>query len=95
MSYQIPDYLIWILWLNPVAWAVRALSISELTSPAWSAPAVADPSVSEGVYVLQTYGFYTEKYWIWLGVAALWGFTLVYSALSCWALAYARPAPQT
>ena len=95
VSYQIPDYLIWILWLNPVAWAVRALSISELTSPAWSAPAVADPSVSEGVYVLQTYGFYTEKYWIWLGVAALWGFTLVYSALSCWALAYARPAPQT
>lgn len=30
---NIPDYLVWIYWLDPIAWCIRALSVNQYTAP--------------------------------------------------------------
>ena len=41
-----------------------------------------------GVEILKSRGFFTEAYWYWLAVAALFGFTLLYNLLYILALAF-------
>jgi len=81
-------------WISPYAYAVRALVINELTSPAWSSPSVT-PGVTLGEATLHAFDFYTEQHWIWIGVAFLLGGGFVLTFAMALALARARrPVPQ-
>jgi hypothetical protein len=47
-----------------------------------------DGSNSLGVATLNNFDVYAEKYWYWIGVAALLGFTILYNVLFTLALMY-------
>ncbi|EEY56183.1 ATP-binding Cassette (ABC) Superfamily [Phytophthora infestans T30-4] len=71
---QIPDYLIWLYWINPVGWGVRALAVNQYTESRF------DTCVFDGIdycarygmkmseYALSTYEVPPERYWIWYGM---------------------------
>lgn len=53
---------------SPFSYALRAIVVYEMTHDRWSAPAPGNPQqltlAEEG---LDTFGFFTERYWIWVG----------------------------
>ena len=65
---NIPPYAIWLYWISPFAWGVRGVCINELMSRKWDIPLDHDPSSTVGELALTSFGFYTERYWIWAGV---------------------------
>ncbi|KAF4318225.1 hypothetical protein G195_008532 [Phytophthora kernoviae 00238/432] len=74
---QIPDYLIWIYWINPAAWGVRALAVNQYINSHF------DECVYDGIdyctkygmtmgeYSLNTYQVPSEKFWLWYGLIYL------------------------
>ena len=74
----IRDYVIWLYWISPMAYAMRSMAINEFSDSRWRdqtcADAVPDPSVcssptqSFGNYILESFSFYTDVVWIWIGV---------------------------
>ncbi|RLN27113.1 hypothetical protein BBO99_00009105, partial [Phytophthora kernoviae] len=70
---NIPDYLIWVYWLDPLAWCIRALSINQYLAPKF------DVCLYEGIdycttysqtigeYSLSVFNLQTESAWIWYG----------------------------
>ncbi|EEY70640.1 ATP-binding Cassette (ABC) Superfamily [Phytophthora infestans T30-4] len=71
---QIPDYLIWIYWINPMAWGVRALAVNQYTDERFdtcvynNVDYCANYNMTMGVYALTTFEVPTEKFWLWYGV---------------------------
>lgn len=42
--------------------------VNEMTQARWSAPAPGNPQgLTLGEEGLETFGFFTERYWIWIG----------------------------
>ncbi|KAG1698458.1 hypothetical protein DVH05_015000 [Phytophthora capsici] len=70
---NIPDYLIWMYWIDPLAWCIRALSLNQYLAPKF------DVCVYKGVdycvkynqtvgkYTLGVFNLKTESMWIWYG----------------------------
>lgn len=84
----IPPYYIWGYWISPFAYALRSLVINEMTSPQWSQPVAPGSPLSIGVASLESFGFYTDPYWIWVGVAYIFGFISFCLALTVMAYAW-------
>ncbi|MEW5297917.1 MAG: hypothetical protein WDW36_001095 [Sanguina aurantia] len=84
----IPPYIIWMYWLSPFSYALRALCINELTSPRWDFAVSATDPTSLGHSVLLAFDFFTDRKWIWIGVGFLWGTFLVFTYLANIALTY-------
>ncbi|OWZ21430.1 ABC transporter [Phytophthora megakarya] len=64
---QIPDFLIWIYWINPMAWGVRALAVNQYMDPTFDT-CIHDGTdyctnfgLTMGEYLLQTFEVQTEK----------------------------------
>lgn len=76
---------------NPLAWAIRSLSINELTAPRWQNPKQAVNGVTVGDQVLLNFGFFSDKFWIWAGVGFLWGWILLYTGMGAIALTITNP----
>ena len=80
---SIPDYLIWIYYgLNPMSYGVRALAINELTSPAWG---------KTGYLILDQFAIFSNREWIWIAVAFNWGYLILATVISVFALKYLNP----
>ncbi|KAF4316728.1 hypothetical protein JM18_008194 [Phytophthora kernoviae] len=70
---DIPSYLIWIYWLDPLAWCIRSLSVNQYLAPKF------DACVYEGIdyctqygqtvgqYSLHVFTIQTDSAWIWYG----------------------------
>eukprot|EP00644_Phytophthora_capsici_P001383 jgi/Phyca11/6218/fgenesh1_pm.PHYCAscaffold_10_\ len=71
---QIPDYLIWIYWINPMAWGVRALAVNQYTDSSFDTCVYdgidycAKYNMTMGEYSLTTFEVPTEKFWLWYGM---------------------------
>eukprot|EP00644_Phytophthora_capsici_P002658 jgi/Phyca11/106036/e_gw1.11.372.1 len=93
---QIPDYLIWIYWINPVGWGVRALAVNQYTEARFDTCIYGDVDycarygMKMGEYALSSYEVPTQRYWIWYGMLYTVGSYFVYSSLSFLALEYHR-----
>ncbi|RLN14918.1 hypothetical protein BBJ28_00016098 [Nothophytophthora sp. Chile5] len=93
---QIPDYLIWIYWLNPIAWCVRGLAVNEYSDSRY------DTCLYDGVNYCETYGMKmgkyslstfevpSEKVWLWYGLVFMAAAYVVFMALACLVLEYRR-----
>ncbi|KAI9916477.1 hypothetical protein PsorP6_016802 [Peronosclerospora sorghi] len=93
---QIPDYLIWLYWLNPIAWCVRALTVNQYKESTF------DTCVYEGVnfcekfnktmgdYTLSTFEVPSNKAWVWYGLVFMGATYVFFTFLSCVALEYRR-----
>ncbi|MEW5312137.1 MAG: hypothetical protein WDW38_003787 [Sanguina aurantia] len=68
----IPAYIIWLYWLSPFSYALRALCINELTSPRWDFAVSATDPTYMGHSVLLAFDFFTDRKWIWLQWADRW-----------------------
>ncbi|POM57540.1 ABC Superfamily, partial [Phytophthora palmivora] len=93
---QIPDYFIWIYWINPMSWGVRALAVNQYSDSKF------DTCVFDGVdyctnfnmtmgeYSLTTFEVPTEKFWLWYGIVFMAAAYVFFMLLSYVALEYHR-----
>ncbi|TMW67910.1 hypothetical protein Poli38472_007582 [Pythium oligandrum] len=93
---QIPDYLIWVYWLNPVAWGVRSIMVNQYRNDHF------DVCVYDGIDYCKQYGMQMSEYtlrlfsvesdraWLWYGVLYLAGGTLAFMAMAALVLEYKR-----
>ncbi|EGZ21182.1 pleiotropic drug resistance protein ABC superfamily [Phytophthora sojae] len=80
---QMPDYMLWMYWLSPQAWSLRASTVNQYTDPQFNV------CVYEGVDYCETYGITmsdyslssfdvpTRRMWLWLGIGYLIGMYIV------------------
>ncbi|KAF4321260.1 hypothetical protein JM18_002517 [Phytophthora kernoviae] len=93
---QIPDYLIWIYWINPMSWAFRALAVSQYRSSTLDVckynniDYCSDFGKTMGEYYLSVYDVSSGREWIVFGIVYLIAITLLFMALSYLALEYKR-----
>ncbi|GKY93223.1 hypothetical protein MPSEU_000290000 [Mayamaea pseudoterrestris] len=68
----IPNYYIWLYWLNPFAWLLRGLVVNQFESGQFD-EASSEPGLTDGELVLVRFGFtlddepYTFE-WVWWGI---------------------------
>ncbi|KUF91865.1 CBL-interacting serine/threonine-protein kinase 11 [Phytophthora nicotianae] len=71
---QIPDYFIWLYWLNPMSWGVRALAVNQYSDSKFDVCVFegvdycASFNMTMGEYSLTTFEVPTEKFWLWYGI---------------------------
>ncbi|ETO60345.1 hypothetical protein F444_21428 [Phytophthora nicotianae P1976] len=93
---QIPDYLSWLYWINPVAWGVRSLAVNQYTEARF------DTCVYDGVdycamygmkmgeFALSSYEVPSQKHWLWYGMLYMMASYMLFMFLSFLALEYHR-----
>eukprot|EP00644_Phytophthora_capsici_P006567 jgi/Phyca11/18396/fgenesh1_pg.PHYCAscaffold_36_\ len=93
---QIPDYLIWLYWGNPIAWGIRALAVSQYTHSRFDTCVYdgldycAKYGMKMGEYSLSTYEVPSDKFWLWYGMVFMAVTYVFFLFLSCLALEYHR-----
>uniref|UniRef100_H3H5U7 ABC transporter domain-containing protein n=1 Tax=Phytophthora ramorum TaxID=164328 RepID=H3H5U7_PHYRM len=93
---QIPDYLIWIYWINPMAWGVRALAVNQYTDSSFDTCVYNDVdycanyNMTMGEYSLTTFEVPTEKFWLWYGMVFMAASYVFFMFLSFISLEYHR-----
>lgn len=78
----LPPWTVYFYWVSPFAYGIRALVVNEFTSPRWSNPSPNDPDVTQGEAALGLLDFYTERKWVWIGIAFNFGAFAVLTQLS-------------
>lgn len=95
---MIPHVLIFIYWLSPLSWAFRAATINEFSSSSYdvcSVPNVpeSDPcpsGITIADEVFTVYDIRTGNAWMWGGIAYLYGFWFLMTALNAMLLSQLR-----
>ncbi|MQL78829.1 hypothetical protein Taro_011257 [Colocasia esculenta] len=88
----IPNWWIWGYWISPLTYAFNALAVNEMYAPRWMNKFANDGSGRRlGIAVLENFDVFTKKYWYWIGVAALFGFTILFNVLFTLSLMYLNP----
>ncbi|ETM02395.1 hypothetical protein L917_01129 [Phytophthora nicotianae] len=88
---NIPDYLIWIYWLSPQAWGIRAAAVNQYTDSRFNVCVYGDIDYCEAYgmtmseYSLSTFDVPTGRVWMYLGVVYLVGL-YVFFMLIAWAV---------
>ncbi|KAG7389174.1 hypothetical protein PHYPSEUDO_010976 [Phytophthora pseudosyringae] len=92
----IPDYMIWVYWLSPHGWGVRALAVNQYTDPRFLTCAYegvdycAQYGMQAGEYLLSVYGVPTQKHWLWFGLLFLVALYVFLMVMSCLVLEFMR-----
>ncbi|OWY91456.1 Pleiotropic drug resistance protein transporter, partial [Phytophthora megakarya] len=74
---QIPDFFIWIYWINPLAWCLRAVAVNQYRSPKFDVCVYdgedycSQYNMTMGEYSLSLYDVPSNKAWAWGGVLFL------------------------
>ncbi|GMF18776.1 unnamed protein product [Phytophthora fragariaefolia] len=74
---QLPNFLAWIYWINPVSWCLRTLAVSQYRSPKFDVciyggeDYCAQYNMTMGEYSLSLYDVPSDKSWVWMGVLYL------------------------
>ncbi|RLN87486.1 hypothetical protein BBJ28_00024852, partial [Nothophytophthora sp. Chile5] len=94
---QIPNYFIWVYWMTPVSWTLRALAIIEYRSADLDVCEYGGVNYCEtengltmGEYYLQLFDLKTEKIWIVYCIIYMAVFYVVCMTLGYFALEYKR-----
>ncbi|KAG0577997.1 hypothetical protein KC19_5G197200 [Ceratodon purpureus] len=87
---DIKSWWIWGYWISPLAYAENAISINEMLAPRWS-KFVPGKNHTLGELVLMNRGIFTESYWYWISVGALFGFAILFNIGFTIALDWMRP----
>ncbi|TDH71932.1 hypothetical protein CCR75_006903 [Bremia lactucae] len=93
---QIPSYLIWLYWMNPFAWSIRALAVNQYTDSSFDTCVYngidycADYGMNMGDYSLSTFEVPTEKFWLWYGIVFMGAAYFCFMFLSFIVLEYHR-----
>ncbi|KAG2793954.1 ABC transporter G family member 31 [Phytophthora cactorum] len=93
---QIPDWLVWIYWIDPIAWCLRALAVNQYRSSIFEVCVYegvdycSDFGVFMGEYYLSTYDVPSAKSWIVYGIIFMIVAYVVFMFLGCLVLEYKR-----
>ncbi|KAK1266094.1 ABC transporter G family member 36 [Acorus gramineus] len=87
---QIPKWWIWGYWLSPLTYAYNSMTVNEFFAPRWMNKPVSS-SFKLGRAVLENMSIFVEKYWYWIGAAALLGFTIFFNVVFTVSLMYLNP----
>ncbi|TDH71988.1 hypothetical protein CCR75_009450 [Bremia lactucae] len=93
---QIPSFLIWLYWINPFAWSIRALAVNQYTDSSFDTCVYngidycADYGMNMGDYSLSTFNVPTEKFWLWYGIVFMGAAYFCFMFLSFIVLEYHR-----
>ncbi|CAI5700434.1 unnamed protein product [Peronospora effusa] len=93
---QIPDYLIWIYWIDPMAWSIRALAVNQYRDSSFDKCVYKDIdyctnyNMTMGEYSLTTFEVPTEKFWLWYSLVFMAAAYVFFMFLSYIALEYYR-----
>uniref|UniRef100_H3GXR5 ABC transporter domain-containing protein n=1 Tax=Phytophthora ramorum TaxID=164328 RepID=H3GXR5_PHYRM len=74
---QLPYFLVWIYWVNPVSWCLRTLAVNQYRSPRFDVCVYDGENYCEqynmtmGEYSLSLYDVPSDKTWVWTGVLYL------------------------
>uniref|UniRef100_A0A6N2N7D7 ABC transporter domain-containing protein n=1 Tax=Salix viminalis TaxID=40686 RepID=A0A6N2N7D7_SALVM len=88
---HIPSWWIWGFWVSPLMYAQNAASVNEFLGHSWDKRAGNNTNFSLGEAILRSRSLYPESYWYWIGIAALFGYTVLFNLLFTFFLAYLNP----
>ncbi|KAL3670758.1 hypothetical protein V7S43_003946 [Phytophthora oleae] len=93
----IPDWLIWLHWISPMSWALRALSINQYRADSFNVCVYGGVDycaeyngLTMGEYYLQMFDIQTDTAWVAYGVIYACVVYIVFMLLSFFALEYIR-----
>ncbi|CAK4361417.1 unnamed protein product, partial [Aphanomyces euteiches] len=94
---DIPDYFIWIYWINPIAWSILALSINQFTASEFNVCSyrgveycAQSGGKTMGHVQLEQFGMPVDTIWIWTCLIYLIGLYMLFVGISFAALEYLR-----
>ncbi|KAL3669611.1 hypothetical protein V7S43_004996 [Phytophthora oleae] len=93
---QLPDFLVWIYWINPVSWCLRTLAVNQYRSPKFDVCVYngedycAQYEMTMGEYSLSLYDVPSDKSWVWLGVLYLMFSVVFFIVVGSFILEYKR-----
>ncbi|KAK3411003.1 hypothetical protein EUGRSUZ_J03025 [Eucalyptus grandis] len=77
---DIKKWWIWGYWISPLMYGQNAIVVNELLGSSWDKiPPISSSNESLGIQVLKARGLFTEAYWYWIGVGALFGFIILFN----------------
>eukprot|EP00300_Choanocystis_sp_HF-7_P021794 c20895_g1_i1.p1 GENE.c20895_g1_i1~~c20895_g1_i1.p1 ORF type:complete len:1359 (+),score=349.22 c20895_g1_i1:1-4077(+) len=79
---DIPDYWIWLYWINPISYTIRAYALLEFKSPKYSHLVTA--TKTEGELYLEPYNFSTQDHFVWIAFLYLGGMYAVSIFATIW-----------
>ncbi|GAU16050.1 hypothetical protein TSUD_339210 [Trifolium subterraneum] len=90
---DIKPWMLWGYYVSPMSYGQNAIVINEFLDERWSKPNT-DPrfnATTVGELLLKARGFYTQDYWFWICIGALFGFSLLFNSLFILAITYLNP----
>ncbi|KAG2682930.1 hypothetical protein I3760_10G006800 [Carya illinoinensis] len=90
---DIEPWMIWGYYISPMMYGQNAIVMNEFLDERWGAPNT-DPHINAttvGRVLLKSRGFFTEDYWFWICIGALFGFSLLFNVLFIAALTFLNP----
>ncbi|RLN96175.1 hypothetical protein BBJ28_00026258, partial [Nothophytophthora sp. Chile5] len=93
---RLPDFLVWIYWINPVAWCLRSVAVNQYRSPTFDVCVYdgedycAQYNMTMGEYSLSQYDVPSAKAWVWTGVVYLLLANAFFVALGSFILEHKR-----
>ncbi|KUF84679.1 ABC transporter G family member 31 [Phytophthora nicotianae] len=91
---EIPSYLLWIYWISPLTWGIRAVAVNQYTNSSFDVCIYRDVDYCEkydmtmGAYSLSSFDVQTERYWLWLGIFVLIAIYVVFMIMTWIVLEY-------
>ncbi|XP_062167430.1 ABC transporter G family member 39 isoform X2 [Alnus glutinosa] len=90
---DIEPWMIWGYYISPMMYGQNAIVMNEFLDKRWSTPNT-DRSIDAatvGEVLLKSRGFFTNDYWFWICIGALFGFSLLFNLLFIAALTFLNP----
>jgi len=93
---RIPAFLSWLYWLNPVAWCLRSVMVSQYRSSSLDVCVYEDENYCErfnqtaGAYLLSQYDVPADDVWVSSGIAYLALVVVLFVAVASYVLEYKR-----
>nr|XP_028964649.1 ABC transporter G family member 29-like [Malus domestica] len=88
---EIPKWWMWSYWISPMAYGFNALAVNEMFAPRWMNKLASDNATRLGVAVLENFGIFPDRNWVWIGSAALVGYAVFFNILFTLVLMYLNP----
>ncbi|GMH30152.1 hypothetical protein Nepgr_031995 [Nepenthes gracilis] len=90
---DIKSWMIWGYYVSPMMYGQNAIVMNEFLDERWSSPnpdlRINQPTI--GKALLKSKGFFTEEYWYWICIGALFGYSVLFNILFILALTFLDP----
>ncbi|GLJ26511.1 hypothetical protein SUGI_0512680 [Cryptomeria japonica] len=83
---DIKGWWIWGYWISPLMYAQNGIAVNEFLASRWQ-----KETENVGVKLLHSRGLFSDNWWYWLSVGALFGYAVLFNVLYTVALHYLEP----